>query len=169
MILFLCFVYSVVVHTWKPSEKRNKHQVKILVYIVTYIHIVNKFCHDIRHKKNLYHPALLNTVTAQSLLVYLNLFLQTLSHKSGGAWPPISTACGVNAGMVIKRELTKLLVSLFLQYYKSCSLFSTFTHYARLPFTWNRWFNDVPKKNGCPFTCNWPMVVNKAPSHLWHL
>ena len=64
MILFLCFVYSVV----ENHLKKEKHQVKILVYIVTYIHIVNKFCYDIQHKKNLYRPALVKI-----LIVYFTL------------------------------------------------------------------------------------------------
>ena len=75
MISFLCFVYSVVENHLK---KENKHQVKILVYIVTYIHIVNKFCHDIRHKKNLYRPALVKI-----LIVYftLSFFLLPVAKK----------------------------------------------------------------------------------------
>ena len=60
------------------------HQLYLFIYSYTYV------------AKQLATLLLLNTVTA--LLEYLDLFLQTLSHKSGGPWPlwpPVSTTYAI--------------------------------------------------------------------------
>ena len=43
--IFLCNVHSVVYVLDNHLKKKLSMRVKTLVYIVTYIHIVNKFCY----------------------------------------------------------------------------------------------------------------------------
>ena len=69
------FLYSVVENHLKKENK----QVKILVYNVTYIHIMNKFCHDIRHKKNLYRPALVEIANVFCQIRNIKVALNRLS------------------------------------------------------------------------------------------